>query len=319
MLHDILKEAGSYLDQGLTREEADTITAELAGKREAEFAVYQTSGRYKYYWKKRQQTAARALYILSEQAALSDFKGRVFEWPFGGVAEDGSFDKKSSEVKIGGVSLAGKIDRIDVLDEDGSRFLQVIDYKSGTTSYDPASVYEGLTLQLPVYLQVAGDRFNAAPAGFFYFHLSQSPIKNEDGSVPDPAGDKDRQLKASRLDGVFLDDTELAKRMDHSLEDGKGKVLNASITAKGQFHANNHKATPEQLHDLELFTARKISEIAENMKQGNIPRYPVKQKDTVCTYCPYRGACAMDERLPGAKIHQIARMDDAEFWEKIKT
>lgn len=319
VLHDILKEAGSYLDQGLTREEADTITAELAGKREAEFAVYQTSGRYKYYWKKLQQTAARALYILSEQAALSDFKGRVFEWPFGGVAEDGSFDKKSSEVKIGGVSLAGKIDRIDVLDEDGSRFLQVIDYKSGTTSYDPASVYEGLTLQLPVYLQVAGDRFNAAPAGFFYFHLSQSPIKNEDGSVPDPAGDKDRQLKASRLDGVFLDDTELAKRMDHSLEDGKGKVLNASITAKGQFHANNHKATPEQLHDLELFTARKISEIAENMKQGNIPRYPVKQKDTVCTYCPYRGACAMDERLPGAKIHQIARMDDAEFWEKIKT
>ena len=46
------------------------LSEDLLQKREGEFALYQTTGRYRYYWQKLQKSAAKAFEVLSRQAAL---------------------------------------------------------------------------------------------------------------------------------------------------------------------------------------------------------------------------------------------------------
>ncbi|MBO4887779.1 MAG: PD-(D/E)XK nuclease family protein [Firmicutes bacterium] len=317
VIHDILEEAGEYLKKALPEEEAGKLAEDLLKKREGEFAVYQTSGRYRYYWQKLQKSAARAFEVLSRQAALSDFTSSAYEWAFGGIREDGTLDRSLSKVQIGSVSLAGKIDRIDVLDEKGQRFVRVIDYKTGRTGYDPGSIYEGLTLQLPVYLNVASKEFDARPAGFFYFHISQPTSRKEDLRDLVQAGSEEGKMKTYRLDGVFLNDEDIARKMDHSLEAGSsGLVLGASMRKDGTLAKAGHKATEEQMADISRFVEKKISELAGNMAKGQIDRKPV---ENACKYCEFRRACPFDPKAQKDDIRQIAKMDDDEFFEAIRS
>lgn len=53
------------------------------------------------------------------------------------------------------LSLRGRIDRVDFAEEDGSLYVKVIDYKSGSTKLDLGKVYYGLQLQLVLYLEAA--------------------------------------------------------------------------------------------------------------------------------------------------------------------
>ena len=55
------------------------------------------------------------------------------------------------------MSLNGKIDRMDLCEEDDKVYLKIIDYKSGRTKFDLASVFHGLQLQLMVYMNAARE------------------------------------------------------------------------------------------------------------------------------------------------------------------
>lgn len=315
VIHDILKEASDYLKQVLTEEQAQKLSEDLLQKREGEFALYQTTGRYRYYWQKLQKSAAKAFEVLSRQAALSDFTMTAFEWPFGGIREDGSVDEALGKVEVGSVLLSGKIDRIDVMNENGERFVRVIDYKTGRTGYEPGRIYEGLTLQLPVYLNVASKAFDAKPAGFFYFHVSQPSEKKEKLSEFVSAGSAEGKMEPYKLDGIFLNDEEIAKRMDHSLEEGKGRVLNASFKKDGKLNATSHKASPEQMEDLSRFVEKKIQEIAGRMGEGDIAKTPVED---ACSYCEFKRACPFDPKVNQDAVRQIPKMKDEEFFTMIE-
>ena len=52
------------------------------------------------------------------------------------------------------MTLNGKIDRMDLCEEDEKVFLKIIDYKSGSTKFDLTSVFHGLQLQLMVYKEL---------------------------------------------------------------------------------------------------------------------------------------------------------------------
>ena len=317
VLHDMLKEAGEYLKLGLSREEAGRLSRELLEKRTAEFGVYQTSGRYRYYWQKLQKTAAKAFYALSSQAVSSDFKQSAFEWAFGIPDENGKMTNR--DFAIGGVRLIGKIDRVDLLDMDGERFAMVIDYKSGRTGYDPSDIYAGVSLQLPIYLEVAKDRFDAKPAGFFYFHLSQKDSEtNKLKDLSDEAILQD-QLKNARLDGVFTNRPEIAFHMDRGIPEGDPRVLKARLTKTGKFHAGDHTASEENFADLSAFVKHKVTDLSRKMQEGKIAASPLKDsKGSACRYCTYRSICPFDEHLPGAAARKKETMKDKEFWKRLE-
>ncbi len=53
------------------------------------------------------------------------------------------------------VHLRGRIDRMDLCEDEEAVYVKIIDYKSGSTAFDLTSLYYGLQLQLVVYMDAA--------------------------------------------------------------------------------------------------------------------------------------------------------------------
>lgn len=315
-LHDILQEAGRFLSQALSQAQAQEIAGSLAEQKQAEYAVYQTSSRYRYYWRKLQKTAARALLILSEQVQRGDFTPAAFEWRFGG----GAGLAGPVEVRLAGgkvVRLQGKIDRIDLWQQEEQRYFRIIDYKSGQVSLDPQQMYAGLQLQLPVYMEAAEKAYHAIPAGVFYFHLT--PVVQ---SLEQPVEDfKKLTLMSGRLDGLFLEEIPALTHMDTEWEAGSDSVvIKAHFNKKEKALKKTDQAvSQEQLAALRLFTHRKIAEVAQQMEEGHIEAQPVKLgTDAACQYCEYRLACPFDDKLSRSGYRRLPKMNMQEFWEAIE-
>jgi ATP-dependent helicase/nuclease subunit B len=113
-----------------------------------------------------------------------------FEVGFGGGAGlPGDIDallSREEPIILGGVSLRGKIDRVDT----GEDFFVVVDYKTGSKVSGLEDMREGLSLQLPVYMHAvehllqASGRSGFSPAGGLYYRL-RSPVELVPGAVAD--------------------------------------------------------------------------------------------------------------------------------------
>ena len=309
VLHDILQEAGRYLTEVLSEEQAENVAEELANLKAEEYAVYQTTGRYRYYWLKLQRAAARALQVLTKQVAMGDFEPVAFEQHFGSEAV------KPVVISLpdgGQVKLQGIIDRVDIWQHEEKRYVRIIDYKSGSTEYSLTRMFAGLQLQLPVYLEAGQKQYGAQPAGFFYFHLV--PGKLEGKKTEDV---ENLIMSSGRLDGLFLNDVKVAEHMDHALLEDP-QVLRAQVTKGGVFKKTNHTATADQFEVLQEFIHRKIGELAENMKAGRIEQKPVRTGDKLsCEQCEYKRACPFDERMPGNQPKNTESLSNEAFWQRI--
>ena len=98
------------------------------------------------------------LYKFLEEERKSDggYIPSYFELSFGNVKHSEKFSKKFKEgVKAGNVKLKGKIDRVDINEEE--KTLKVIDYKLGGTKPSAEDLSTGISLQLPLYLFAAKE------------------------------------------------------------------------------------------------------------------------------------------------------------------
>jgi PD-(D/E)XK nuclease superfamily len=88
---------------------------------------------------------------------------RRFEVSFG---SDRSAPELQAGLDLGGFTLSGKIDRVDV-DPFSARGI-VQDYKSGRTAHSAAKIESELRLQIPLYLLVLRDLIGIEPIGGLY-------------------------------------------------------------------------------------------------------------------------------------------------------
>lgn len=98
------------------------------------------------------------LYKFLEEERKNDggYVPEFFELSFGKVKHEEKFSKKFKEgVNAGRVKLKGKIDRIDINEEE--KTLKVIDYKLGGTKPTTEDLLTGISLQLPLYLFAAKE------------------------------------------------------------------------------------------------------------------------------------------------------------------
>ena len=299
VLHEILERSGELLqtiwkernEKILSDEEVERRVAGICDALDEEggYKVYKANSRYRYFWRKLQESAGEAVKLIRDQLSNAEFEPTAFEWEFGGKGNE----PVTLELPDGRkVRFKGKIDRIDLLRENGKEYLRVVDYKSSDKqSFDPAQALAGLQLQLPVYLDTALGSFDSGtpaaekkPAGFFYYHLFAE------------------EAKEARLDGVMLDEDGIRVRME--AENGpdfcKDKVGEQSLRALG------------------AFARRTMSGMAEKICAGEIGASPIRtSKDQgSCTYCGFRGVCGFDEKLPGAVMRALP--DASDFWERIE-
>ena len=243
-------------------------------------------GKNDYYFAQLDKYEQEVLdYVLFVQKELSscEFVPQFFEFKL-------SDDEKGTsllELKISDeltVTLAGSVDRADVYtDDDGTKYLRIIDYKTGSMEIDLAKLYHGLNLQMLIYMLAMTESLEGfEPAAALYMKSKvASPEKTPDKA---PSGDKlfYEKTKSFKPNGLMIDDAKIKDLFSGSLGN--------------QFIPNGEKFTEEIFKAAEEFTKKKIGECAEKLVSGKIAAEPVfwyEDSDIKkpCTYCDYYGMC----------------------------
>jgi ATP-dependent helicase/nuclease subunit B len=99
-------------------------------------------------------------FLIEERNKADGFLPKYFETAFGEI--DNLLDEQiftNEEFVAGKVKVGGKIDRIDINEEENT--VKIIDYKLSGTKPTMSDLNSGLSLQLPLYLYVAKELINA--------------------------------------------------------------------------------------------------------------------------------------------------------------
>ena len=80
------------------------------------------------------------------------------------------------------VSISGFVDRVDGWEHDGKLYLRVVDYKTGRKSFDLTDIWNGMGLQMLLYLFTLADEGEALygkqiePAGVLYLPAREAVV-----------------------------------------------------------------------------------------------------------------------------------------------
>ena len=319
VLHALLENAGQELKAlvDLTDAEIEERMDRIQEEEQESFSRYKASSRYQYYWNKLKKSAVRAMHVIQEQIRRGEFVPEVFEWTFGSSgARRSALQIQLADGKS--LMLMGKIDRVDVLREGTDSFVRILDYKTGRTKWNLWEIFEGVKLQLPLYMEAYQEKEGGKPAGLFYFHLIPPVIKG-DQKAENPKREE-QVLKSMQLDGILLDDPWIVEKMDEDLKEksGNSKIIPAGLTKNGALTANSSKASEQQFQSLLALAHHKAEELGQGIAQGHVEPHPVKDGLSVtCDYCPYHSACRLDPAKDLQYLRRIDQHKDEDFWETI--
>ncbi|MDO4306084.1 MAG: helicase-exonuclease AddAB subunit AddB [Eubacteriales bacterium] len=255
--------------------------------------ILQSSARNTYMIERTRRILHRTVWALQEQLKQGDFQPEGFEVSFGG----------------------GRIDRVDVLEEDDKILVKVIDYKTGNTSFDLVALYHGLQLQLMIYLdaavQVEKKKYpgkEVEPAGIFYYNVKDPMIQETiEADVEQVTG---KILKELKMNGLVQADREVAVRMDRSLSS-----IPVAFNKDGSFRKTASVASREQFAILNRYVKKKIAGIQEAILAGEAEVSPYELgRRNACTYCPYQNVCGFDKKMPGYEYRRLKNFSDEELW-----
>jgi len=192
------------------------------------------------------------------------------------------------------MDFRGKIDRVDIAQGNERKLVKVVDYKSSGHSLDPASVYDGMQLQLPVYLKYAVSKYGAAPAAAFYMHV-------DDPIVKDTENPEKERTKQSIPSGLFAEDSDIVRCLDEGCVDSNGaltpgyssEVIRGSVTKAGGWDRRVTRSISSDQMNIMCDYADYLSEVqAHNILDGDIMVYPYNGD---CSYCGYKNFCRVNQ------------------------
>lgn len=239
-------------------------------------------------------------WTLVMQAQEGRIKESLLEIPFEHRPKDA--DKETlylepieKKLSNGKAVIRGKIDRVDILENDG---VKIIDYKSGDESFDREEAAKGYRLQLMLYLEAA-QKLTNKPAGVFYFLISEPQVdalklKNKD---LDEALQRDY-----RMDGMIVEDSDTIRDIAGDF-DKESKVLKLKKTSTGWYkYSEKYLISQEDLRTLQNEVSMKVKEICQDLADGQIPlTIKVSKRKRPCDYCDYMGICRFDTVFSGCK------------------
>lgn len=215
------------------------------------------------------------------------------------------------------IKLTGTIDRIDIL-KDGERvFVKVIDYKTSNKEFSLSDAYNGLDIQLMVYLSAALNskklvRTENYPAGVFYFPIVDPMIESEERSVEE----LQKLIRGKiKMDGIVLDDQIVLQGLD------KQYVQETKYKSEIYNSASQNRLSKQQF-DLLLKHIHQIVEASlEQILDGEISARPILQngnkEKTGCRFCRYASICRFEEEL-GDRYRAVYKYSNEDILKKLE-
>lgn len=278
--------------------------------------MLEISPRYAHLFVRLQNAVKTAIGALADHMRSCAFEPIGYELSF---SDSGDLKPLIFTLPGGGkVKLSGRIDRADALfrPEKGDTLVRIIDYKSGAKSFELDDVYQGLNLQLAVYISALCAPENriitggeAKPAGMLYFRLSDPVV--DASPMEDDEIIRAMHRKEFKLKGLVLGDEEVLRKMDAGM-DKSSDILPARITASGP---SGSVATGAQFEKLSAHVKKTVAQLLAALDAGNVDIAPYKKEDaSACTYCKFASFCAHD----GSGFRHLEKRKAAEIWEEME-
>ena len=243
--------------------------------------------------------AKRLLANLAREQRQSAFVPVDFELEIGGAS--GVSPRVLSLPDGTEVHIGGKIDRVDIAEINGKRYVRVVDYKTGLKGFSLDDVYYGLNTQMLIYLfcvtENGGPKYGELlPAGVLYMPCDPllSGLDAKRGSSSNPY----------RMDGLVLSDPGVVSAMER---DGEGVFIPVKTKGEAVSGAADKLANLEELGEIKRHIDGIVTEMTGLLKTGNIEAKPtVKSSDSPCEHCPYPSVCRRDRITEERRIEKGA-------------
>ena len=321
VLHDTMEQFIQKLVQEspliatLTKEQTDKIIDHIfddsVGKMLTDYDI--NDSRNQFLLERQRKTARHIGYISVENIRKEGFALFKQEESFGyDNSTKVAFDIAGEEI-----NLVGTIDRIDILRLEDKLYVKIIDYKTRDKEFSLSDAYNGVDIQLLLYLYVALSAIEEPtatilPAGAFYFPVI-NPIISTKTRVAEVI---DEARKAEiQADGIIIDDEEILERIGKGgkAESGKEKV------ESGKNRKIKNVFSKEEIYALIDHVMGQIYRSVERMLEGEIQAHPISQNNgqrTACDYCRYAAICKFEPAL-GDNYRYIHKYDEEQIKEKL--
>lgn len=327
-MHDILdkftnkikKENIAWSD--LTKERCSEIVNELVNtklKNEAN-SILNSNKKYQYFSERFKKTISKSVTVISEQMRKGEFDIFKSEFDFGDFKDSDPIKLELPSKET--VYLKGRVDRIDKVELNGETYIRIVDYKSGSKSFDLNELYYGLQIQLLVYLDAILKnseqilKTQCMPGGILYFKIDNPIIKSKKALSEEEI--QVEVLKKLKMDGLLLKDAKIVRSMDKEMTT-YSLVIPATFKKDGDFSSNSAVVTEEQFNILREYVNDKMVELCEDMLSGKIKIEPCKNDKTAyCKYCDYSSICQFDTSIKDNKYKTIVKKDEKVIWDQMK-
>ena len=306
-----VRERGGF--PNVTLEETLAIADQFSDAYAKEHFSQLDSQRMAYLFRRNTRELQMVVRELWEELQQSQFQPAGFEVNFGSEGGLPAIALPGSRINA---VLRGFVDRVDTWMHNGVSYYRVVDYKTGKKDFDYCDVFNGVGLQMLLYLfalQESGGEVVGnvpVPAGVQYFP-ARVPYVSADGRLEDSDLEKQRDKDRKRR-GLLLKDGAVLQAMEPGEHP---KRLCYSVKKDGTLDGD--LADREQLRLLKDHVFRILGRMVDEIASGNVEPNPYTRgtSHSACSFCPF-GAVCHAQSVEGRRNYKT--MTAQRFWEEIE-
>ncbi len=322
VLEHVLRDGGWRAKDGSV--DRDKLKA-LTGQTVARYVLEELGGlehqtaRFRYLFHRLLSGVEQVVDNVVQELASSRFAPIAFELGFGRDKDLPPVELEQDGVRL---SVTGFVDRVDGWLHEDKLYLRVVDYKTGSKSFDLTEVANGMGLQMLLYLFTLRQKGlelygkEIVPAGVLYIPARDVIVSGSRAMTEE----EHRQLvdKQLRRKGLVLDEPEVLDAMEQPGESGI-RFLPVKISKSGAV-SGDALVSAKRFARLERHVERVLRDICSELAAGNIAADPFWRgpDKNACRFCDYAAACHFEEGWGGDCRRWMSGMKAAQFWDSVE-
>ena len=297
----------------ITEEQTLQIARKYAQQYAEERFTQLDAQRSKYLFNRNTQELELIVRELWDELSRCKFEPAGFEVSFGNEAQMPAVDCSGSKIQA---QLGGFVDRVDSWRDGNQSYFRVVDYKTGKKDFDYCDIYNGLGLQMLLYmfaLEQHGDKLlgnHPIPAGVQYFP-ARVPYIATDGHVSDEEARAMREKNWKRKGLLLAEDAVLdAMGADEA-------TFRLPFTRKKDGSLSGDIAKSQQFALLKEYVFGILKRMVDDISSGNVDPNPYTRGSShnACTFCPYGSVC---HKTMVENRRNYRSMSADSFWQSVQ-
>lgn len=290
----------------------DYLDIELGGE-------YSKTKRFMLAFRRLKTVILNAAEHIAKEICQSEFVPADFELKFN------SSESKNKLIADDGTEIVfnGIVDRVDVYEHEGVKYIRIVDYKTGSFDFSVGELYYGIHVQTILYLSrlaAEGKYEGYEGAGSLYMTVGEIDMENDVGREQTEEEINTAKSEHYKMNGILLNDNTVLTAMDKQAEEN---AVYIKISRKDGSSSIRNCFTKDAMERLHKYTEQMIKEAAIGLYSGDISAAPLiaGNEEGLCPFCEYYTICGnypnvvvrdKDKKLAVARMKEALGLEAAE-------